>query len=80
MTITIKNNIAIVYSDEVIITDGQSALDFIATVGYDHNVHKIAVNKAAVTEDFSSFPQDLPAISFRNSSITMCNLPSSVIF
>lgn len=52
MTITIKNNIAIVHSDEVIITDGQSALDFIATVGYEHNVHKIAVNKAAVTEDF----------------------------
>ncbi len=52
MTVTIKNNIAIVRSDEVIIVDGQSALDFIATVGYEHNVHKIAVNKAAVTEDF----------------------------
>lgn len=52
MTTTIKNNIAIVHSNEVIITDGQSALDFIATVGYEHNVHKIAINKAAVTEDF----------------------------
>lgn len=52
MTTTIKNNIAIVHSDEIIIQDGQSALDFIATVGYEHNVFKIAVNKAAVTEDF----------------------------
>ena len=52
MTTTIKNNIAIVHSNEVIITDGQSALDFIATVGYEHNVTKIAVIKAAVIEDF----------------------------
>lgn len=52
MTINIKNNIAIVHNDEVIFTDGQSVLDFVATVVYEHNVHKIAVNKAAVTEGF----------------------------
>jgi hypothetical protein len=44
--------IAIVRSDEIIITDGQSALDFMATVSYEYDCRKIALNKSAVDEDF----------------------------
>ncbi|MDR2655783.1 MAG: DUF4180 domain-containing protein [Oscillospiraceae bacterium] len=52
MNITIKNGIAIVRSDVPVITDGQSALDFMASISYGCNVGKIALNKAAVAEDF----------------------------
>jgi hypothetical protein len=52
MNIRIENNIAIVHSNEVIIADAQSALDVIASVYYKHNITKIAIDKAAITEDF----------------------------
>ena len=45
-------NIAVVISDSPIINDERSALDFAVNIGYEHNCHKIAVNKAAITEDF----------------------------
>lgn len=44
--------IAVVYSDSIIICDTQSALDFIATVGYETNCDRIALNKEAISEDF----------------------------
>jgi hypothetical protein len=44
--------IAVIRSTETVITDGQSALDFITSVGYENDCHKIALNKEAVTEDF----------------------------
>lgn len=49
-----KNNmeIAVVKSDEVLITDVQSALDFIMTVKYETGCMNIAVNKEAVINDF----------------------------
>lgn len=52
-TIT-KNNTkaAVVCSEELLITDVQSALDFIMTVKYETGCTNIAVNKEAVTEDF----------------------------
>ncbi|MCL2573819.1 MAG: DUF4180 domain-containing protein [Defluviitaleaceae bacterium] len=37
---------------EVVITDGQSALDFIASVAYEYECNKIVVNKEAICEDF----------------------------
>lgn len=51
----IKENdveIAVVNSSEVLITDVQSALDFIATVGFETGCHRIVLNKSAICEDF----------------------------
>lgn len=49
-----KNNveIAVVTSDEVLITDPQSALDLIMTIKYETGCTNIAVNKEAIVEDF----------------------------
>lgn len=49
-----KNNtdIAVVSSDEVLITDVQSALDLIMTIKYETGCTNIAINKEAVTDDF----------------------------
>ena len=52
---TIKEDlvtIAIVNSDEVIIADGQTALDFMMSVRYETGADCIALNKEAVCEDF----------------------------
>lgn len=45
-------NVAVVSSDEVLITDVQSALDLIMTVKYETDCKNIAVNKSAVVDDF----------------------------
>ena len=49
-----RNNteIAVVSSDELLITDVQSALDLIMTVKYETGCTNIAVNKGAVINDF----------------------------
>lgn len=49
-----KNNIeiAVVKSDELLITDVQSALDLFMTVKYETGSTNIAINKEAITEDF----------------------------
>lgn len=49
-----KNHIdvALVTSDEVIITDTQSALDFIMTIKYETGCTNIAINKEAIVNDF----------------------------
>lgn len=49
-----KNNteIAVVSSDELLITDVQSALDLIMTVKYETGCENIAVNKGAIVDDF----------------------------
>ncbi len=49
-----RNNIeaAIVSSDELLITDVQSALDLIMTVTYETGCSNIAVNREAVVNDF----------------------------
>jgi len=44
--------IAVVQSDELLITDTQSALDFMAAIRYQAETEIIAVNKEAITEDF----------------------------
>lgn len=46
------NDIAVVNSNEIIIKDVQSAIDFIMTTKYETNCKKIALNKNAVVEDF----------------------------
>lgn len=45
-------NVAVVSSDEVLITDVQSALDLIMTVKYETDCKNIAVNRSAVVDDF----------------------------
>lgn len=49
-----KNNVAVavISSEECLITDVQSALDLIMTVKYETGCTDIAVNKEAVGEDF----------------------------
>lgn len=48
----IVNDIVIVKSNEIIIKDIQSAIDFIMTIKYETNCNKIALNKDAIIEDF----------------------------
>lgn len=50
----IRNNtsIALVQSDEPIITDIQSSLDLMATVKYETGCNRMALNKEAISEDF----------------------------
>lgn len=53
MNVKIANNeIAVVNSEELIIKDIQSAIDFIMTIKYKTNCNKIALNKNAIVEDF----------------------------
>ncbi|NQX64773.1 DUF4180 domain-containing protein [Paenibacillus alba] len=44
--------IAVVTSEELLITDIQSALDLIATVNYEAGCDRIILNKSAICEDF----------------------------
>lgn len=44
--------IAVVQSDQILITDVQSALDLIATVSYDTGSNCMVLPKAALAEDF----------------------------
>lgn len=51
----IRNNnteVAVVRSDELLITDVQSALDLIKTVKYETGCTNIAINKEAIVNDF----------------------------
>lgn len=49
-----KNNteVAVLSSDELLITDAQSALDLIMTVKYETGCTNIAINKEAIVDDF----------------------------
>jgi hypothetical protein len=44
--------IAIVYSNEQIIIDAQSALDFMVTIDYNDGCDRTVINKQAIIEDF----------------------------
>ena len=52
MTAKIIQNTAVVASDELIITDAQSALDFIATVRYNTGCDAVSINKSAFCDEF----------------------------
>ncbi|MDR1157019.1 MAG: DUF4180 domain-containing protein [Oscillospiraceae bacterium] len=52
MTTKTIGDLAVIHSDTPLITDAQSALDLIASVGFEYDVTKIAINKAAISEDF----------------------------
>lgn len=49
-----RNNvsIAVIHSDECLITDAQSALDLVMSVQYETGCRNIAMNKAAIIDDF----------------------------
>ncbi len=52
MQIKIIDDIAIIKSNEVIIKDVSSAIDFIMTIKYETNCNKIVLNKEAIIENF----------------------------
>lgn len=52
METKVINNIAVVNSNELIIKDVQTAIDFIMSIKYETNCDKIALNKSAIVEDF----------------------------
>lgn len=52
MQTKIINDIAIVKTNEIIIKDVQSAIDFIMTIKSETNCNKIGLNKDAIVEDF----------------------------
>ena len=52
MNTKIVKDVVIVNSEQVIIKDVQSAIDFIMTIKYETNCSKIAINKEAIIEDF----------------------------
>lgn len=47
-----RTNIAIIFGEEKIITDAQSALDLAMTVKYETGATRIAIPKGAICEDF----------------------------
>ena len=52
MDIKVNNGVAFIQSDDIIITDTQSALDLMATVRYEAGCDSIAISKTAVSEKF----------------------------
>ena len=52
MNIKTINDVVIVNSDEIVIKDVQSAIDFIMSIKYETNCNKIAINKEAIIENF----------------------------
>ena len=52
MEIKIVKDIVIVKSNEIIIKDVKSAIDFIMNIKYEKNCNKIALNKSAIKEEF----------------------------
>lgn len=43
---------AVIYSEECILKDAQSALDFIMSMKYETDCERIALNKKAIAEEF----------------------------
>lgn len=52
-------DIAIIQSDELLLYDIDSALDFIATVNYETECSNIAINKESIGEDFFNLSSGL---------------------
>ncbi|WP_274654712.1 DUF4180 domain-containing protein [Paenibacillus humicola] len=47
-----QSKVAIVESADLIIRDAQDALDFMASLSYNHDCHKIIINESNVTKNF----------------------------
>ena len=48
----IEGGCAVVWSDEIVISDVQSALDWMMSAKYETGCDRLAINKTAVAEDF----------------------------
>ncbi len=59
METKIIDNIAIVKSNQIIIKDVDSAIDFIMTIRYQTNCDKIVLNKEAIVEEFFILSKNL---------------------
>jgi hypothetical protein len=44
--------IAVIESEELVITNGQSALDLAATIDYEYGTQRVIIPKSAICEDF----------------------------
>ncbi|NBI28556.1 DUF4180 domain-containing protein [Chengkuizengella marina] len=65
---TIKENdvdIAIISSNEILITDVQSALDFMATINYETGCNRVILSKSALCEDFFNLRTQLAGEIFQ---------------
>jgi hypothetical protein len=49
---TAEVKIAVIESGELVITDGQSALDLAATIHYNFETQSVVIPKSAISEDF----------------------------
>lgn len=59
-TVTINNKTIAVISDEnLILTDVQSALDLIGTIGFEYRVNRVVIDKNNITEDFFTLRNQL---------------------
>jgi hypothetical protein len=47
-----KFEIAVINSQEILITDVQSALDLMATINYETGCYRIILNKSTIVEEF----------------------------
>lgn len=47
-----NKNIAIIYSDELLICDLQSALDLVMTVNYETGINNLVISKNCIINDF----------------------------
>ena len=52
MQTKIINDIAIIYSNEIIIKNVETTIDFIMNISYETNCNKIVLNKEAILDDF----------------------------
>ena len=63
--------IAIVSSSDILIKDVQSALDLIATVGFETGCYRIVLNKSSICEEFFDLKTRLAGRYCRSLLITM---------
>lgn len=75
MTTKTVGGIAVINSDTLLITDSQTALDFIAADGCQYNINKVALNKAAIGGDFFKLSTGLAGEAVQNLSSTLSGLP-----
>lgn len=47
-----NSNVAVITSDNILVTDAQSALDLAMSISYDTKIHNIVLPKACIAEDF----------------------------
>ncbi len=64
-----NNDIVFADTNEQIIKDIQSALDFITSKKYETGYQKVIVNKTCLTDDFLFSVRAMPEKFYRNSSM-----------